>query len=220
MIKGVIFDLDGTLLDTLYDLYEATNYALERQNYPTITYKMTRDFVGNGNRKLLNRAFDSDDDKIIDKAFEDFKYYYGIHQKDHTVPYDGTIELLEKLKKLGLKMAVVSNKYQEAVNNLCIPIFGKYIDVFVGSSPNMKTKPDPDMVYYALDKLNLKADEVIFVGDSDVDIQTGINAKTHDVIAVTWGFKDKDVLIKAGAKTIVDNNTNLYNIILEEIKNG
>lgn len=217
MLKGVIFDLDGTLMDTLYDLYEATNYALRCQCKKEITYEMTKKFVGNGNKRLLCQAFDSDDETIISKAFEDFKYYYGIHQKDHTKPYDGTIEMLSKLRKLNLKMAVVSNKYHDATVNLCAPVFGKYIDTFVGSTNNMKLKPDPEMVNYALSLMGLTPDEVIFVGDSDVDIKTGINAKVKKVFGVTWGFRDKDVLINAGADIIVNSQKELYQKIKENM---
>ena len=114
MLKGIIFDLDGTLLNTLVDLQNATNYALDRQDYPKITLEMTRNYVGNGNVKLLERAFKTEKAEIIDKAFIDFKYFYDIHKSDNTIPYDGIMDMIKNIYNLGIKMAIVTNKYQKA----------------------------------------------------------------------------------------------------------
>ena len=220
MLKGIIFDLDGTLLNTLVDLQNATNYALDKQNYPRITLEMTRNYVGNGNVKLLERAFKTEKAEIIDKAFIDFKYFYDIHKSDNTIPYDGIMNMIKNIYNLGIKMAIVTNKYQEAATSLCKPLFGKYIDIIVGKDDNIPAKPDPTMANVALSKLNLKPNECIFVGDSDVDVMTGKNTKVSKVVGVTWGFKDKEVLEALGVDYLIDKPNQLINIIKGEINNG
>ncbi len=213
MIKGIIFDLDGTLLNTLTDLKNAVNYALRTNKLPEITLKQTRDYVGNGVKKLVSRAIGNEDNKeLIDKSLKLFTAYYDLHQNDYTLPYDGIIDTLKCLKEMNLKMAIVSNKYQQGVDNLCRPLFKDYIDVFIGANDNIKLKPAPDMANIALEKLNLKNNECVFIGDSNVDALTGKNANMK-VIGVTWGYKDKDVLEKLDLDYIVDRPSQIIDII-------
>ena len=219
MIKGVIFDLDGTLLNTLYDLKEAVNFALRNSGLKEITLNQTKEYVGNGIKNLVKRAIGKDIDEItFEKIYLDFKNYYDEHQKDFTVPYDGILPMIESVYKLNLKMAIVSNKYQSGVDNLCIPIFGKYINVLIGASENIKLKPAPDMAYLACKKLSLKPEECFFVGDSDTDALTGKNANMK-VIGVSWGYRDVDTLKKLDVDYIVNDPNEIINILKKEINN-
>lgn len=213
MIKGIIFDLDGTLLNTLVDLKNAVNYALKTNNLQEITLKQTRDYVGNGVKMLITRAIgENSNPKLIDDTLKLFTNYYDLHQNDYTIPYDGIIETIKELKKLGLKMAIVSNKYQQGVDNLCRPLFKDYIGVFIGAQDNIKLKPAPDMVNIALDKLGLKNNECYFVGDSNVDALTGKNANM-EVIGVTWGYKDKEVLEALKVDYLIDKPQEIIKIV-------
>ena len=219
MLEAIIFDLDGTLLNTLYDLKEAVNYALRKHNFNEITLEETRSFVGNGVKKLVERALKHKvDEKTFTDVFNDFKGYYDIHQKDYTVPYDGVLQTITQISELNIKMAIVSNKYQFGVDNLCKPLFGEYIDVFVGSRENVKLKPNPDMVFLACDSLKVNPLNCLFVGDSDVDAKTGKNAKMK-VVGVTWGYKDEQVLKDENVDYIIHKPQELLDIIKKEINN-
>lgn len=220
MIKGVIFDLDGTLLNTLYDLKEAVNFALRNSGLKEITLNQTKEYVGNGIKNLVKRAIGKDVDEItFEKIYLDFKNYYDEHQKDFTVPYDGILPMIESVYKLNLKMAIVSNKYQSGVDNLCIPIFGKYISVLIGASEGIKLKPAPDMAYLACKRLSLKPEECIFIGDSDTDALTGKNANMK-VIGVSWGYRDVETLKKLNVDYIVNNPNEIINILKKEINDN
>ena len=198
-----IFDLDGTLLDTLEDLADSANYIMSSFGHPERTISEIRNFVGNGIRKLIERSAPKDTPvEEIDQMFEQFKVYYGEHCADKTKPYDGIIELLQKLRKQGVKLAVVSNKADYAVKALCEQYFPKYFDEAVGEREGIARKPAPDTVKEVLKNLQMDKSQAVYIGDSEVDVQTARNAGM-DCIAVDWGFRDISVLKEAGAEIIV-----------------
>ncbi len=204
-----IFDLDGTLLDTLEDLTDSTNYIMRQFGYPERTLSEVRSFVGNGIRKLLERSAPSGtSSEEIDRMFEQFKEHYGVHCADKTKPYDGIMELLGTLKKQSVKLAVVSNKADYAVKSLCEQYFPDYFDEAVGERFGIARKPAPDTVNEVLKNLQLEKSQAVYIGDSEVDVQTARNAEL-DCIAVDWGFRDASVLKKAGAETIVSTPAKL-----------
>ena len=201
--KAVIWDLDGTLLDTLEDLKNSVNFGLDKFNMPNITLEMTRRFVGNGVGRLIQLAVPEGTDKDTEaKVLDVFKAHYEEHSLDATKPYDGVVEVLKALKAAGYKMAIVSNKIENAVGELSEKFFPRLIDEAIGETPDVPKKPAPDMIFKALDKLGVSKEEAIFIGDSDVDVATGINSGL-DMLTVLWGFRDEDELIEAGAKEFV-----------------
>ena len=201
---------------TLKDLNEATNHTLKSFNLPTITIDQTRSFIGNGVRMLLRRAaFETDIDYEL--AYETFKNYYRSHIKDYTIVYDGIIDVLKYLKSKNIKVAITSNKYQEGVTILTNHLLNPYVDIALGSSDTVKVKPSLDMVKIALNNFNVVAEECLFIGDSDVDIITGKNGNIK-TIGVTWGYKEKQVLIDENPDYLIDNPVGIINI-LKEINN-
>ncbi|MBQ8206268.1 MAG: HAD family hydrolase [Bacilli bacterium] len=215
MIKGVIFDLDGTLLNTLNDLHNAVCYALSNNGIKTFDISYTKDYIGNGIKMLITRALKHNNLEFDEKVFNDFKKYYSNHQLDYTIPYEGILDVLNNLKKLGYKTAIVSNKHQEGVSSLGKRFFNNNIDVLIGSLETIKLKPHPDMLLLACDKLSLKVDECIFVGDSDVDMITANNANMK-VVGVTWGFRDEKVLKENNATYIINTPNELLDLIKEK----
>lgn len=201
----VIFDLDGTLLNTLEDLADSTNYALKTFNYPTRTIDEVRNFVGNGVAKLIERAIpDGLYNPNYKKCLELFKNNYKANMNNKTAPYSGIMELLEELKKMNVKTAVVSNKFDEAVRDLCCKYFNGLIDFSTGEneSAGIRKKPAPDTVLKVLENFNIEKEHAIYVGDSEVDIQTAKNAEL-ECISVLWGFKNKEFLQNNGAKILI-----------------
>lgn len=204
-MKTFIFDLDGTLLDTLTDLSNAVNYALRINSMPEHTKEEVRWMVGNGVRKLMMRAVpDGEQNPQFEKVFSDFRNYYSEHNLDTTKPYDGILNMLAELKNQGVKMAVVSNKMDSATKPLVKRFFGSYIDVAIGESEGVARKPAPDMVIKAIAELGVKREDCVYIGDSDVDIMTAQNSGLP-CISVLWGFRDKQFLIEHGAKVFVEN---------------
>lgn len=204
--KIFIFDMDGTLLNTLEDLMISTNYALSQFNYPTHTIEEIRFFVGNGVAKLIERAIpDGLNNPNYEKCLEIFKKHYAKNMYNHTSAYVGIPELLKKLKDKGVKTAVVSNKFNLAVKELSNKYFGDLIDIAIGENEQagIKKKPAPDTVFEVLNLMNLKSEDAIYIGDSDVDIMTAKNSNMP-CISVTWGFRDREFLIKNDATIIVD----------------
>lgn len=212
MIDTIIFDLDGTLLNTLNDLHYCLNETLKRYNLPLKTYDQTRQYVGNGIKTLINRALDDNHKELLDDAFKTFLELYEIHQLDTTKPYEGIIDLVIKLSKRNIKMAIVSNKIEKAVNEICKPIFYPSIKVMLGETNTLKRKPAPDMVYEAIKRLNSNPNNVLFVGDSETDIQTAKNANVK-VCAVSWGFRDKDTLLKLEPDYLIDKPNQLLDLL-------
>ncbi|MDD3363101.1 MAG: HAD-IIIA family hydrolase [Hespellia sp.] len=208
--KAVIFDLDGTILDTLDDLTDAMNFALRNNQYPEHSIEEVCSFVGNGIRLLVERAVPADlEPEEIDKVFADFKMYYKEHCSDKTKPYDGIPELLQKLKENHIKTAVVSNKADNAVQILCRQYFKNQFDFAVGERAGIQKKPAPDSVNEALRELKLSAEEAVYVGDSEVDIQTAQNAGMESMI-VEWGFREADFLKESGAKLLVSSPMEIW----------
>ncbi len=213
MYKAVIFDLDGTLLNTLDDLAASVNYALEKFGYPKRTTEEVRRFIGNGVIKLMERATpDGITKDAFEKCFGTFRAHYLEHMKDKTGAYDGVIPLLDSLKKRGIKTAVVSNKLQSGVEGLCRDFFPGRLSCAFGVENESERKPAPVNVFRALEKLSVSKDESIYAGDSEVDVQTAKNAGL-DCIGVTWGFRDRTELIEAGAKFVVDSPDEIETII-------
>ena len=196
----VIFDLDGTLLDTLQDLADAVNYALRKEGMPERTIDEVRRFVGNGVRLLMIRAVPGgESNPLFEETFAQFKEYYGEHCNDNTKPYEGMIELLETLKSKGYSVAIVSNKIDFAVKELSVLYFNGIVPVAIGEKEGVRRKPAPDTVREALKELGRTAEEAVYVGDSDVDIETAKNADMP-CISVLWGFRDLEFLEEHGAK--------------------
>lgn len=211
MKKFVIFDLDGTLLNTLEDLKNSTNYALKKYGMPERSLQEVRKFVGDGVQKLIERAVVKNcDENIISECLNTFKENYSKNMYKNTAPYNGIINILKELKSNGVKIAVVSNKFDSAVKELCKKYFGELIDSAIGQSDNIPKKPFPDGVYKAMKEIGADFINTIYVGDSDVDVKTAKNAKLP-CIGVTWGFRDRDNL--AGAEYIIDNPSEILNII-------
>lgn len=200
----VIFDLDGTLLNTLEDLADSTNFAMKNCGFPVRTIEEVRRFVGNGIGLLIRRAVpEGTDEEQIKKALEIFKQHYGEHCIEKTRPYDGIIELLDVLKKNEIKMAIVSNKVDFAVKELNHRFFGEYIGVAVGESESVRRKPAPDAVNKALEILGSDKEHSLYVGDSEVDIVTAKNVGMR-CISVLWGFREREELIDNGAVDMID----------------
>ena len=205
MYKVYIFDLDGTLLDTLTDLAASTNYALREHGMPEHSVDDVRRFVGNGVRKLMERAVpDGADNPLFDEAFATFRQHYMEHDLDTTHPYDGVPEMLATLKSRGCRIAVVSNKMMAATQELCQHFFPDTVEVAIGEheAEGIRKKPAPDTVYAALSALGVTKDHAVYVGDSDVDIATARHAGLP-CISVLWGFRDRDFLLQHGATTLV-----------------
>ena len=200
-----IFDLDGTLLDTLGDLATSVNYALKSHGMPEHSVDDVRQFVGNGVRKLMERAIpDGAANPDFEATFATFREYYMAHSLDTTRPYAGIPETLVALKARGCRLAVVSNKMMAATQALCRHFFPDTIEVAIGEDEarGIRKKPAPDTVFEALRQLNVGKSGEVYVGDSDVDIQTAANAGIP-CISVLWGFRDRDFLLQHGAKTFI-----------------
>ncbi|MBR4288745.1 MAG: HAD family hydrolase [Clostridia bacterium] len=214
-MKAVFFDLDGTLLDTLSDLACATNYSLEKLGFPRRSVKEIRAFVGNGIGRLLTLALPEDKKDAIDKILPTFREYYGSHSEISTCPYEGILSLLDRLKAEGYVLAVISNKPDSALQPLVKKYF-PFIEFAVGEREGIRRKPFPDSIEEALLHLGVNKNEVLYVGDSEVDVETAANAKIP-CIAVTWGFRDRDELIAGGAAHLADTVDELYKLICELI---
>lgn len=213
MYQAYIFDLDGTLLDTLDDLHSAVNAALVAYSLPIRTREEVRRFVGNGVKKLMERAVGVDNHPDQAAILAYFKEYYGEHCKDKTKPYEGVLELLKELRARGKKCAVASNKADFAVKKLAAEYFDGLLLAAVGENEagGVKKKPAPDCIFSLLKKMSVDASEAVYIGDSEVDIQTAKNAGLP-CISVTWGFKEKQFLLQNGADCLVDRPLEILKI--------
>ncbi len=210
-----VFDLDGTILYTLEDLKNSLNYALQAHGYPARTLDEVRRFVGNGVRKLVQRGAPADATPAeLAALYETFHAHYKIHDLDTTRPYDGVPEMLGALRDRGMRLAVVSNKVDYAVQALCQRFFPQKFDAAVGDREGVRNKPAPDMVDAALKELGISRENAVYIGDSEVDVQTARNAGM-DEIAVSWGFRSRAELADAGAKRIVDSPAALLAALTE-----
>ena len=206
-----IFDLDGTLLDTIQDLATSVNYALRQCHMPERTLDEVCQFVGNGVRLLMIRAVpDGEDNPRFQEAFDIFRSHYLEHSLDTTAPYPGIIDMLERLKAGGKRLAVVSNKFDTATKELIRHFFGNLIEVAIGENEvaGVRKKPAPDTVNEALRQLGVGKEDAVYVGDSDVDLQTARNSGLP-CISVLWGFRDREFLLENGATTFVQSPDNI-----------
>ncbi len=216
-IGAVVFDLDGTLLNTLHDLAAAVNYALTAHNMPTRTMDEVRQFVGNGVANLIRRAVPKGtDEQTEEQVLVTFKAYYAEHGMDYTAPYAGILSLLETLRDAGVAMAVVSNKLESAVESLRRHFFADTIPVAVGDAPPRPVKPAPDGTLAALERLGVSPAEALFVGDSEVDIVTARNVGMR-CLAVSWGFREEKMLWENGAQNIAATPAEALTWILERV---
>lgn len=204
-----IFDLDGTLLSTLDDLAASTNYALQSQGLPTHTVDDVRRFVGNGVKKLIERAVPSGvDNPKFEAVYATFRSHYLEHSLDTTHPYPGVTDVLAELKRRGKRIAVVSNKFYAATQELCRHFFGDMVEVAIGEREGIRKKPAPDTVDEAFRQLGVGKEDAVYIGDSDVDVATAKNSGLP-CISVLWGFRDKDFLVSCGAKTFITEPSQL-----------
>ena len=213
MKHAVIFDLDGTLLNTLGDLRAATNHALEVRGLPPHSMEEIRQFIGNGIRLLICRAMpEGTPEAEIDAALDDFKAYYAAHIHDRTVPYDGIPQLLTALRKRGIKVAVLSNKIDSASQQLIEYFFPGKTDVVFGEHVGVPRKPDPTSCRMVMQQLGVQPEQVLYVGDSGTDMQTAKNAGLY-AVGVTWGFRSKEVLLEYGADVFVHRPEQILQIL-------
>ena len=210
----ILFDLDGTLLDSLGDLTDSTNYTLAQYGCPPRTPDEIRSFIGNGAEYLIRMALPGlESDPPVAEALATYKAYYATHARIKTKPYDGVLDMLRALRSAGVKTALVSNKADFAVQALAKDYFEGLFDVALGERADIPRKPAPDMVRHVLHALGETADTAVFIGDSDVDVKTAQNAGT-DGIFVTWGFRDAGCLQAAGATNLVSSTDELLDAIL------
>lgn len=213
-IKAVLFDLDGTLLDTIEDLADSLNHILEQYDLPVHTVAEVQQFVGNGIPKLLERAVLPDTPKEqIGEMYRQFLAYYQTHCRVKTKPYAGIPELVDALKHRGFQLGVISNKADPATQELISHFFGDRFDFVLGATESRKLKPDPAMLDAAVNALSLAPGEAVYVGDSQVDIRTARNAGMH-CISVTWGFRSRETLLENGASLLADTPEELLRRIL------
>lgn len=216
MKRLAIFDFDGTVLNTLDDLHDSLNVILSQHDMPERTLEETRRFVGNGIRKLLARAVpEGTDENTIDTLFSEFLLYYEAHCAVKTAPYPGIVELLTNLRGVGMLTAVVSNKADPAVQILCRDYFAGLFDLAVGEKPGIARKPAPDMTAAVLRELNVAREDAVYIGDSDVDLETARNAGLP-CIGVDWGFRGEKFLRAHGAEVVVFSPEELYTVLVGE----
>lgn len=209
--NAVIFDLDGTLMNTLGDLLDATNYMLEKYGYPLVDMEKLRKAVGNGALNQLRCCFpDTVTEEELLSYVEEYKPYYALHCEEKTAPYEGVAALLTELKNRGVPMAIVTNKPDEAAQRLCKRWFGEWIELFIGERPGIPRKPAGDMVHLAIGKLGVKAEDTVYVGDSEVDLATARNSGL-DCISCLWGFRDKEMLVELGAENLAEKPADILN---------
>lgn len=214
MYKTVVFDLDGTLLDTLEDLYLSVNHALAAHGLPGRSRDEVRLATGNGIVLLIKRSVPADcPDELREKVFKTFKEHYGAHSMDHTAPYAGMPELVAALREAGAHVAVVSNKADFAVQGIIDHFYPGKFDYVMGERAGIRRKPNRDMIDVILRDLGRSVDDMVYVGDSEVDIETAKNCGCP-CLSCSWGFRDRDWLVEHGATTIVDTPAELEAKIL------
>lgn len=211
--KAIVFDMDGTVLNTLDDLTASMNFVMEKFGFPTHTAEEYRSAFGNGIRYALEKtAPNGTPSGVIDSMIPFFKEHYDEHCLDNTCPYDGIIPLMKKLKERGCKMAIVSNKIDSAVKELNERFFSDVVDVAIGERAGIKRKPAPDMVFLALDELRASVGDAVYVGDSEVDLQTAKNSSLP-CISVLWGFRDRDYIKEVGGDTFAESPDEILDIL-------
>ena len=213
MIKGIIFDLDGTLLNTVDDIKNSLNFVLEENNFPLRTEEEVKSNLGYGSLSLIKDSLPKDTtEDTINKIYNDYVSHYTKNNNNFTKPYEAIMTLLKLLKANKYLLAITSNKMQEAVTELNQETFLGLIDVAIGERKSLKLKPDPEMIVLALNELGLSNEEVLYVGDTEVDLLTAKNANLKS-IAVTWGFRTKKELLKHSPDYVIDSPLDLLEII-------
>ncbi|MBQ8028836.1 MAG: HAD family hydrolase [Clostridia bacterium] len=216
IIKAVIFDLDGTLLNTLEDLTASVNFALRSFSFPERTKEEVKSFIGNGVIKLMERSVPKGIDEVtFEKCFQCFRGHYLEHMYDSTRPYENILPLLQKLKDERIYSAVVSNKLHSGVVGLCEDFFPNLLSCSLGVETENQRKPSPENVFRALKILGVSSEEAIYVGDSEVDVETAKNSKLF-CVGVSWGFRSREQLKLCGADVVIDTPFEL----LEVLKNA
>lgn len=211
--KLIIFDMDGTILNSLEDITDSINYVLSRNSMPVHDVEAVKFFVGNGLHKLVERAVPKEtDSELIEKIYEEFLPYYKEHCHIKTRPYDGILELISELRKRGYYTAVATNKSDDALRELLNIHFKDMFDCAVGVKPGIAIKPDACMVDIILKELGLAKEDALYIGDSNVDIMTAVNSKI-DHIEVSWGFRSKEFLRENGSNTIIDYPLDLLKMV-------
>jgi phosphoglycolate phosphatase len=211
-MKGVIFDLDGTLLNSLGDLAISANYALKECGYPARSIDEVRNMVGYGVGKLIERAMPCDvSEQEYNRCLDVFKRHYVVHCDDNTSPYPGIMQLLENLYNNGVSLAIASNKLQPAVTQLCTRFFSPFVKIFLGESAEVQRKPKPDMLIKAMSLMRCASNEVVYVGDSEVDIATA-EAANVQCVSVLWGFRSKEFLMEHGASLLAKSPLDIEDI--------
>ena len=216
MYKAVIFDLDGTLVNSIEDLATATNYSLEKHGFNTHTVEEYKYLVGNGMVNLIERAIADDtvSKETFNSVFDCFLNYYRSHYLVYTKAYDGSIEALKILKEMGIKLAVVSNKADEMTNIIVKECFGDVFTKVTGKREGYPTKPDPTLTLKIIEEMGVKSGECIFVGDSGMDCANAVNSGCYP-LGVLWGFRKSDELLQNGAKTLISHPSELIPFVKE-----
>lgn len=213
MIKTIIFDMDGTILNTLDDIAKSVNVSLEFHHLPLKSKDEVRLAVGRGALNLIKDIVPkASSQALIQSVYDKYQSYYDQHNNDLTAPYPHIKEVLNQLKQKGYQLAVVSNKHEYLVEALNKEVFDSIFDVAIGQTEGIPIKPEPDMLFKAIKLLETHIDQSIFIGDSDTDMQTAKNADIKS-IGVTWGFRDKEVLIQEGAQFIISSPFEMIDIV-------
>lgn len=213
MTDIIVFDMDGTLLDTLDDLTNAVNHALEVMGYPARDRDEIRKFLGNGLEVLIKKSLPGGyEESDVDDGIALFKEFYAVHGNDNTKPYGGVVELLEELRSQGVLTAVLSNKYEAAVIELASEYFPGHFDAIRGERENVPRKPAPDGIFSILEELSIDSERAMYVGDSEVDMKTG-NSAGVTTVGVLWGFRTGDILENSGAHHTISEPMELLELI-------
>ncbi len=211
--KLIIFDMDGTILNTIDDLANCTNYALEKCGYKRVSNDFVKKYTGRGVNFMLEHCMPDGSTEAENAAvFRAFKPYYKEHCNDFTRPYDGICDVIKRIKDAGYKTAVLSNKIQFAVEDLCKLWFDGLFDGILGNREGIATKPSPEGVNFILNELRISPEDAVLVGDSEIDIQTGYNADLT-VVGVEWGFRDRSVLEDMGVENIISKPDELLDLL-------
>ncbi len=213
--QAVLFDMDGTVLDTLDDLCDSINHSRAEFSLPSVSREHVRQCLGNGAAYLVKHSLPADCSPELEaKVLAFYKPWYDAHCLIKTAPYDGILPMMQALKARGLRLAIISNKPDRAVQELSAAFFPDLLELSVGESPSVRRKPAPDTVLTAAAQIGLSVDQCVYVGDSEVDLQTARNAGM-DCISVTWGFRDEPQLLDAGAAALVHTPKELEAFLLE-----
>ena len=214
--QAVLFDMDGTVLDTLDDLCDSINHSLAEFSLPQVSREHVRQCLGNGAAFLVSHSIPADCSPDLEaNVLAFYKPWYDAHCLIKTAPYEGILPMMQSLKEQGLRLAIISNKPDRAVQELSDAFFPGLLELSVGESPSVRRKPAPDTVLTAASQIGLSVDQCVYVGDSEVDLQTARNAGM-DCISVTWGFRDEAQLIEAGASVLVRTPEELESLLLRE----